>query len=161
MTIFDEKESQGDWFPFFNSHIDLATGEIIYEDPKEGAAEFCIRSMGPFWDERRKSYKKEAKFVHNPVTRQMERVVWFKDLPPEEASKESDDAWDYAIVGMRNAKWGKNGDEMECTRENKLKLIKVPAFMRYINKVFQLLSGVASEAKEAEEKNSSKPQDGS
>ena len=73
MTLFDmEKGDQGDWFAFFSSKFDPATGEIIYDAPEENAAEFCIRNMAEFWEERRKGRKKEHKFVVNPLTRVME-----------------------------------------------------------------------------------------
>ena len=154
MTVFDlEKGEQGDWFPFFGSNFDPATGEIIYEKPEDGAAEFRIRGMGRFFEERQKDRKKEYKMVLNPSTRAMERVGWFEDLPPAEAKKESDDAWDYAITGMKDAFSGP-GVAMECTMENKLKLLRMPVFLRYIQKVFQILSDAGIKRAEAVEKNS-------
>lgn len=154
MTVFDfTKEDQGDWFGFFNSHIDQSTGEIIYDQPEAGAAEFRIRSMGPFWDERRKGRKKQFQFVLNPNTRAMERVGYYPDLPAEEAEKENNEAWDYAITGMKNAKWKENGPEMECTMENKLKLIEIPAFLRFITRCFQILSNAGIKRQEDSEKN--------
>lgn len=153
MTIFDfDKEELGDWYSFFNSHIDPTTGDVIYDKPEEGAAEFRIRSMAPFWNERRKNLKKEYKMVLNPQTRAMERVGYYEDLPADEAQKENDDAWDYCITGMKNA-FSSPGVEIECTRENKLKLINIPVFVRFISKVFsmQIESGVKQ--REASEKN--------
>jgi hypothetical protein len=153
-TVFEQIKEQGDWFPFFGSKIDLTTGEIIYDPPEEGAAEFCFRSPSPFWEERRKGRVKEHKMVLNPSTRQMERVGYYPDLPPEEEQAERDDSWDYAITGMRNARWSADGPEMECTRENKLKLLKNSAFLRYANKVLLLILEIGVEAKEDAEKNS-------
>ncbi len=153
--IFEiNKSEQGDWFPFFESKFDPLTGEITYDPPEDGAAEFCIRSMGPFFEERRKNRKKESKMVLNTATRQMERVSYFEDLSPDEDFKENEDAWDYAITGIRNA----FADEektipIDCTRENKLKLIKIPKFLRFIRRVFQILDGEAANIKEKERKN--------
>jgi hypothetical protein len=151
--VFDlDKADQGDWFAFFDSEFDQATGEIAYKSPEEGAAEFCIRTMVPFFEERRRARKREAKMVVNPVSRQMERVVYFEDLTPEQEQQEAEDAWDYAITGVRGAK-GSDGEEIQATRENKLKLIRIPKFRRYIERVFQILSGEAAKAEEARIKN--------
>lgn len=153
MTVFDfEKEELGDWFAFFNSRVDRSTGEVIFDPPEPDAAEFRIRSMGPFLEERRKGRRKEYKMVLNPSTRAMERVGWFEDLPPEEAAKENDDAWDYAITGIKYA-FSAPGVPIECTRENKLKLIGMPVFLRFMMRVFQMISEMGTKQKEASEKN--------
>jgi len=153
MTVFEQEKEQGDWFPFFTSSLDLQTGEIVYNKPVEGAAEFCFRSPVPFWEERRKGKKKESKMVTNPLTRGMERVTFFPDLPYEEEMKERDDSWDFAITGMRGARWTEGGPEMECTRENKLKLLKNSMFLRYANRVLQMLTDTGIKQTEATEKN--------
>lgn len=153
MTVFDlEKEDQGDWFEFFTSSFDPATGDVIYNKPEEGAAEFRIRSMQPFWEKRMEGRKKQHKFVSNPISRQMERVAWVEELPPEEARKENDDAWDYAITGIRNA-FSAPDVLIECTRENKLKFIELPVFVRFINRVFQIISEAGVKHQESLEKN--------
>lgn len=153
MTVFDfDSKDQGDWFAFFNSHIDIKTGEITYDDPEDGAAEFKIRLMGPFYEERRKNRKKEYKMVLNPSTRGMERVGYYPDLDPEVETKESEDAWDYAITGMRNA-FSSPGVEIECTRENKLKLLNIPSFVRFVNRVFEILAESGIKQQEESEGN--------
>ncbi len=153
MTQFDfEKDEQGDWFSFFNSHVDQATGEIVYDPPEEDAAEFRIRSMGLFWEERRKGRKRESKMTLNPTTRSMERVSWLDELPPEESAKENDDAWDFAITGIRNA-FSAPDVPIECTRESKLKFIRMPRFIRFATRVFQILADAEEKQSEAEEKN--------
>jgi hypothetical protein len=130
----------------------MTTGDIVYDPPEKDAAEFRIRSMGPFWDERRKNLKREYKMVLNPSSRQMERVGYYPDLPPDEAEKENADAWDYAITGIKNA-FSAPKVPIECTRENKLKLIEVPAFLRFIRKVFQIISEAGIKQAEASQKN--------
>ena len=153
MTVFDfTKDDQGDWFAFFNSRFDPTTGEIEYDKPEPEAAEFRIRPMTPFWDERRKDRKKEHKMVLNPQTRAMERVSYYEDLLPAEAEKENDDAWDYAITGFKNA-FSAPGVEIKCDRENKLKLMKIPVFIRFVGRVFQIISEAGVKQKEASEKN--------
>ena len=153
MTLFNlDKEDQGDWFQFFSSKFDPATGEVIYDRPEEEAAEFRVRNMTPFWEERYRGRKKDYKMVHNPVSRQMERVGYYEDLPPEQAQKESDDAWDYAITGIKNA-FSAPDVPIECTRENKLRLLDMPVFVRFINRVFQVISEAGVKQKEDSEKN--------
>lgn len=154
MTVFDlDKDAQGDWFPFFGSRFDPLTGEIAYLKPEPDAAEFRIRNMTGFFEERRKNRTREYKMVLNPSTRAMERVGYYEDLPPDEAQKESDDAWDYAITGMKNA-FAVDGLPMDCTRANKLKLVKIPIFLRYIQRVFQILADAGVKKAEESEKNS-------
>lgn len=153
MTVFDQEKEQGDWFPFFNSHYDLSTGEILYDPPEEGAAEFCFRSPAQFWQDRQKGRTKQYKMVLNPSTRQMERVGYFDDLSPDEQQAERDDSWDYCITGIKGARWSEDGPEMECTRENKLKLVKNAAFLRYANRVLQIILETGVKVKEDAEKN--------
>jgi len=153
MTLFDlEKEDNGDWFSFFGSSVDPTTGEIVYDKPEEGAAEFRIRSVAKFWEEHRSKRKKEHKMVLNPATRAMERVGYYEDLPPEQEKRENEDSWDYAITDMRNA-FSAPGVPIECTRENKLKLLEIPAFVRFVGRVFQLMATAGIAEKEASEKN--------
>ena len=153
MTVFDfTKDDQGDWFSFFNSRLDTTTGEIVYDQPEKDAAEFRIRNMGPFLDEHRKDRKKESKIVHNPVTRAMERVSWFEELPPDLAEKENNEAWDYAITEWRNV-LSAPGTEIKCNLDNKLKLLKIPVFLRFVTRVFQIISEAGVKQKEASEKN--------
>jgi len=153
-TFFDlETAEQGDWFPFFDSRFDMQTGEIIYDPPKEGAAEFRVRPLTGFYEEVRKGRKKEHKMVVNPGTRAMERVSYFTDQSPEEEQKEREDSYDYAITGMRAAFWSAD-NPISCDRPNKIKLMHNPAFSRYFLRVQELLSNSGAKAKEEAEKNS-------
>ena len=153
MTVFNtEAAEQGVWFPFFNARLNFTNGEFTYDKPEEGAAEFRIRSTTAFWEERNKGRTKEFKMVVNPTTRGMERVSYYPDLSPEEETKEKEDAWDYAITGIKGAKW-ENGTAIECTRENKLRLLKIPTVLWFFNRVFQLLSDAGVKADEVQEKN--------
>ena len=155
MTVFEfDKEEQGDWFPFFSSHVDPSTGEIVYDKPEKGAAEFRIRSMGPFWEERQKGRKIQYQWVLNTATRAMERRPFNEELNGDEAAKENEDAWDYAITGIKNAFTDlKKKVPIECTRENKLKLIRMPVFVRFITRVFMMLNEAGVKQREAAEKN--------
>lgn len=155
MTIFNEQkeQNQGTWFPYFGSHLDIKTGKYIYDDPVSDAAEFCIRNLAPFYTERLTTRKKEHAVVLNPSTRSMERISYYEDLTPEDAKKELEDAWDYAIMGIKRARWTVDGPEMECTRENKLKLKNDEEFNRFLLRCFKMLSGMEKEEAEALPKN--------
>jgi len=66
--------------------------------------------------------------------------------------KRSDDIWDYAITsweGLLNAK----GKAIECNRANKLKLMAIPEFDRFIGRCLQMLGDASVKAKEELEKN--------
>ena len=140
MTVFDlEKDEQGDWFTFFDSTVDLQTGETRYHDVKEGAAEFRIRSLGEFYTSLEKERKKVHKFVLNPSTRDMERVSFHPDLTAEVIQAEEDDGWDWAITDFKGVK-GSGGIDIECTRKNKLKLVKIPRVNRFLMRVFQVMA---------------------
>jgi hypothetical protein len=154
MTVFKDvkPEDQGTWFSYFGSHFDKAAGKFVYDDPAPDAAEFRIRGLIPFFIERMKSRKKEHKFILNPDSRKMEMVSYFEDQSAAETDKERDDGFDFAITGMKKAKWA-DGKEIECTRENKIKLMKDEEFDRFLARCFALLSGAAEEEKKAAEKN--------
>jgi len=155
-TVFDFSESQGDWFEFFESRIELSTGEVIYDNPKPGTGRACFRSTVPFIQERMATRTKRHEFVLNPKTRAMERVEFFESLPSAEAQQELDDMVDYAITGLERF-FDAEGNAMECTRENKLKLSKVPVFDRYMARCLELQANAGVKQKEVAEKNSKKP----
>jgi len=150
--FFDLDSAQGEWFPFFSSHIDPVTGEPVYEDP-ENDARVQIRSIAPFIEERMAKRKRISEHVYNPKTRAMERITYFAEQSPDELRVERDDLWDYAITGIEGFKDSKTGQVIVCNRENKLKLMKVPVFDRFVARCQQLLASSGVKAKEEEEKN--------
>ncbi len=149
--IFDLGESEGEWFPFFTSRID-EKGRIIYDEPKKNAARFRIRNVGPIVEEKQAGRKRRAEFVLNPETRAMERVTYLEDQTPDDAKRDRDDIWDYAITGIEDACWSK-GVPIECTRENKLKLMALPVFDRFMSRCQQLLASSGVKAAEEARKN--------
>jgi len=163
MTVFRQidEQSEGTWFPYFSSHFDAQKKEFVFDDPEPEAAQFRIRSLLPFYIERRSGLKKNHEMVLNTATRSMERVSYFPDLSPEAEKKEREDAWDYCITGMKNARWTADGPQMECNRENKIKLMKSSSaenpedreFDRFIGKCLLILSGAEKAETEAAEKN--------
>jgi hypothetical protein len=150
--FFDIDSSQGEWFYFFNSHIDPVTGEPVYEEPVKDAR-VQIRSIQPFIEERFTKKKKVFEHIYNPKTRSMERMGFYPELTPEEAKAERDDLWDYAITGLENFKDSKTGRVLTCDRETKLALMKVPVFDRFVARCQQLLASAGVKAKEDNVKN--------
>lgn len=150
--IFDlDAQTQGEWFPFFESHID-EKGEVVYSDPKPDAGRVCIRPIGPKIEEMQMGRKRKYEFVLNPATRSMERVSFFEELPPDQARVEREDLWDYAITGLENF-FDAKGKEIEGTRENKIKLMSIPVFDRFFARCLQTLSSSGVREKEELEKN--------
>ena len=155
-VMFDMEESKGDWFDFFESNIDLSTGNIIYDDPKPGTGKACFRSSRPLVLERLAKRKKESEFVLNPKTRTMERVEYYKNLSMDQIQKEQDDLTDFVITGLKDF-YDEKGKPIECTRENKIKLAKVPVFDRYMAKCMETQMNAGLKQAEKEEKNLQKP----
>jgi hypothetical protein len=151
--FLDLDASSGEWFNFFSSHIDPVTGEPVYEEPVKDAR-VQIRSIAPFIEERMAKRKKSFEHIYNPKTRSMERMSFFPDLSPEEQKAERDDLWDYAIVALENFKDSKTGKVIACTRENKLALMKLPVFDRFVARCQQLISSAGVKEKEETVKNS-------
>jgi hypothetical protein len=143
---------QGEWFSFFGSHIDPSTGETIFEEPVSDAR-VQIRSMIPFVEERMAKRKKSVEHVYNPKTRAMERISYYPELSLDESKTERDDAWDYIITAIENFKDSKTNELILCTRENKLKLMKVPVFDRFVARCLQILTSSGVKMKEEEIKN--------
>lgn len=150
--IFDlDAAHQGDWFTFFNSFIN-EKGEVVYEDPKPDAGRVCIRSLTPYFEQMQAKRKRKFEFALNPATRSMERVGYYDEPTPEQAKKERDDVWDYAITGIENF-FDAKGEPILCTQENKIRLMAVPVFDRFVARCLQTLSGAGVKAEEELRKN--------
>jgi hypothetical protein len=145
-------ETQGEWFKFFDSEI-KENGEIEYLAPTEDAGKVCIRLANPDFVESIQSQtkKKMAEFAFNPKTRSMERVVYFEQTPAQE-KKERELIWDFAIQDWQGV-LDKEGNEIPCTLENKLRLMSIPRFARFIGRCIQLISGANAEAEDISVKN--------
>lgn len=150
---FDLDATQGEWFPFATSEIDLNTGEIIYGESVSDAR-VQVRSIIPFIEERLSKRKRLIEHVLNPKTRTMERLPYYEDLTFEEARAEREDTWDYCIIGIENFKDSRTGQDIACTRENKIKMMQNPVFDRFIARCLQMIASSGAKAKEESEKNS-------
>lgn len=136
-----EKYDEGQWFQFFGSEI-LPDGSVKYHDPEPDAGWFQFRQAGTeILDsiKQKTQGKRQIDFVPHPNTRQMERVISY-DQSPEEAKQEREMMWDYVIVSWRDIKDVK-GKEIPVTRENKMKLLNIFAFMRFLNRCLEIIGG--------------------
>jgi len=143
--------NRGDWFTFCESRIN-EKGEVIFDDPKPDAGRVCIRSIAPILEEIQAGKKRKYEFILNSSTRSMERVGYFEEDTPETRKKEWGDVWDYAITDIENF-FDQAGNPIECTRENKIKLMKVPVFDRFVARCLQVIAGAGVKIAEASEKN--------
>lgn len=150
---FDLNTAAGEWFPFFASEI-KPDGEVKYLDPEEGAGKVQLRIADSDTLERIQSEtrKKQSEFVLNKVNRQMERVAYFDQTPAQE-KKERELIWDHAIMNWEGI-LDSNSKPIPCTLENKMKLMSVPIFARFVGRCLQLISGASDSAKAELEKNS-------
>jgi len=149
---FDLNLGIGEWFPYFGSQV-KADGEVEYFDPEPEGGKVLIRiaDSGTVEKIQAETRKKISENVFNTVTRHMERVVSYDQTPAQER-KEREMIWDHAIMeweGILDSK----GDPIPCNLQNKMKLMNVPQFARFVARCLQLLSGAAAEAKEESEKN--------
>lgn len=144
-------EPQGEWFTFFESKVN-ARGEVEYLDQKPDAGRVCLRSIGPVLEKIRARKKKIFEFVLNSSTRSMERVGYYPELTPKEDQAEREEIWDYMITGLENFFDGK-GQAITCTKENKVRLMSLPLFDRFVARCLQVLASAGVKAQEEAEKN--------
>ncbi|MCK9597708.1 MAG: hypothetical protein M0R06_01630 [Sphaerochaeta sp.] len=145
-------QTEGEWFQFQDSHFDQVKGEWIF-DPPATDARVRVRRTDTFWRERSAKRERVAEHVYNPKTRSMERISYLKEQTISEQQADVDDAMDYSITGLENFKDKNSGKVLECTRDVKLALMRVPAFDRFIGRCIRLLEGVEAKQKEESEKN--------
>jgi hypothetical protein len=145
-------QEEGEWFFFFTSTIDSKTGDVIYDDP-DPKARVKVRAMGPFLEKRLSARKKQVEHVLNPKTRAMERIEYHCEPSLEEIRAERDDTYDYVIQDFEGFQDSRTKKVIECNRDNKLKLMRLPVFDRFIARCLQLLSDAGVKKEEQETKN--------
>ena len=136
-TMFNPESVDGTWFEFQESKIG-PDNEPVFSDPEPDAARFCIRSIAPMIEDRIAGMKQKKQVVHNPKTRAMEIVFVPEEITQDERKAMNADMYDYAIVdwdGVLDA----SGVEIECTRENKLRLMRVPKVDRFVGWCLRLV----------------------
>jgi hypothetical protein len=82
----------------------------------------------------------------------MERVPYF-DQTPEQEKREREMIWDHAIQDWQGM-LDKGGKEIPCTLENKMRLMSIPQFARFVSRCLQLITGASEVRAEGAEKNS-------
>ena len=153
---FDLNDSAGEWFPFQTSSVRLTDGETVFDEPVEGIGRVKLRPLTSDIIEQiqRDTTKKIVEHVVNPSTRKMERVTSF-DQTPEQKKKDQTLTWDHIIMEWENKApfLNNDGTNIECTTENKMKLMEKPVFARFVGRCLQTISGAVGDAKAAAEKN--------
>jgi len=142
----------GEWFRFFRSEM-KENGEIEYLPPEENAGKVCLRIADPATVEKiqNETRKVRHEFVLNPRTRAMERVT-FEDQTPEQEKREREMIWDFAIQDWQGILDG-DGNEIPCVLENKMKLMNIPQFARFVGRCLQIITNANAEVEETAGKN--------
>lgn len=153
MLIDLELQHEGEWFYFFSSTIDQTTGEVIYDEPVKDAR-VKIRSMTSFIEDRVIKRKKQVEHVLNPKTRQMERIEYYPTPSPEEFKQEQEATWDWVIQDFEGFKDKRTGKPVECNLANKIKMMQIPVFDRFVARCLALLGEAGAQKGDAETKNS-------
>jgi len=149
------ESDEGVWFDYQESHFDKDKGEFVF-DPPNSDASIKVRRIGKFIADSMANRKQKEKIVLNTHSKKMERITYYEDESPEYIQKGIEDAYDYAITALKGFKNKKTGEVIECTRENKLALMKIPAFDRFLARCFRVLGDLEEE----DEGNLSTPQTG-
>lgn len=145
MTSFDlENLDSGTWFTYCNSKIDEKSGDVKFDEPLDSAGRICIR-QADFETleniEKIAGGKLKREFVLNPNSKAME-LVEYRDRSIDEKRKDREMLWDHVICDWEGLK-DKNGNDIPVTLENKMKLIQIPAFFRFIQHCLDIFNGQA------------------
>lgn len=143
-----DKINDGEWFPYFESKI-KEDGNIEYMEPK-GTGSVCIRQLDIETLEkiREATSTRKVEYVHNPKTRAMDRVPYYEQNT-DQKKQERLMMWDYAILDWEGEEFMSKGEKIPVTPENKLKLMCVPVFSRFVSHCLEIIDG----QKEVEIKN--------
>lgn len=155
MTIFNLGTDEGESFKYQNSYVDEKTGEVVWEDPEKDAFALWVRLPDKKTEEFAERRKRRVEHVLNPKTRRMERQEYLEAPDLETQKKETEELWDWVL-----AKWDeKNIDEstgkmIPITPENKIKLMSIIPFDRFVGKCIRTIRDGKSRKVKALEKNS-------
>lgn len=145
-------ESKGEWFKFFDSEV-KESGEIVYLEPEDNAGKVCLRiaDVDIVEDIQSKTRKRKSEFVLNPNDKKMERVTYYDQTPAQE-KQERELIWDYAIQDWQGI-LDQDGNEIPCNLENKLRLMNIPRFARFVGRCLQIITGANAVSEELSGKN--------
>ena len=152
----DLEDNGGEWFPFQTSSVN-EDFEPVFDPPQasiENGPAVCVRQAdGEFFERlHKRTRRRSVEHVHNKKTRSLDRVVSFEPINDAAEQDERESLWDYCIVDFRNFK-DKTGAMIECTKANKVKLMKNAMFMRFFNKCLKDLSSSSGAVLKAETEN--------
>lgn len=147
----DLDSTKSERFPFRMSTVN-ASGETVWGDPVEGVW-VEIRSWRTFFEEAIMNQVDDVEWKVNPQSRQMQRHVNPKILTPEEKKKQRDDSIDYAITAWGGWRDKKSRNPIECTRENKLAMMRKDFFDRFFTDCMQKIDAASVEVEKAKTKN--------
>ncbi len=126
--MFIDLENEGQWFQF---------GE-------DGDAAVCLRlcPLDVLKEIDKKTAIEKVEYRINEKTRQMERIVYSHTKDPD---LRNELYWDYIIVDFRGIRNKKTGEEIPCTKENKILLMgRSPQFARFVvDKIEEMAEVVA------------------
>lgn len=128
-----KSEDTGTWFYFSPDHPEL--GGI------------CLREIPP--DELRKIEKTSTKRGKMKFDRATHTRI---DNPIVDEELASEERWDACIVDWKEV--AIDGVKVDCTRENKIRAMKIPAFLKFFVESFDVLVDTNSELEEDRLKNS-------
>lgn len=149
--LFNIDQDQGTWFEFQESTVD-AEGVVTFLPAKEGAGRMCIRQAdAEFFDALYKKTRKRVVEVRpNPANRnKLERLDEMDIIAGKEA-EEREALIDYWIVDFADFK-GPDRRPIPCTKENKVKLMKLGAVRRFVDECHRRITSDGGLIKEQAE----------
>jgi hypothetical protein len=147
MGIFDTEDVvEGKWFPYFES-IEKEDGTIEFFDPKtnddgEFIGRVCIRqhTMESLEEIEDSTSTEKGEYVYNKITRKMEYAE--RKIQTKEQKKQNRlMLWDYTIVDWDGEYFMHNGTKIPVTIENKMKMMNMTKFSRFVIQCLGLLNG--------------------
>ncbi len=128
-----KSEDKGTWFYF------------LPDQPELGGV--CLREITP--DE----HKRIEKLTTKRGKTKFDRVTHTrKENPIVDEALASDERWDSSIVDWKEVSI--DGEKVECTRENKIRAMKITSFIKFIVDSLEELVDTNSELEEGRLKNS-------
>lgn len=150
---FELDQDKGETFQYFKSEI-LEDGETKFYDPEpDEPCRVTLKLADPDFIEgvHAETRKTIIDRALNPKTHSMERIKDFEQTL-EQKRKERELIWGNAILGWEGV-LDVNGKVVECNQENKMRMMNIPVFARFIGRCLQLISGEASEKAGIQRKN--------
>lgn len=147
-----EKINTGAWFDFFKSEVD-DDGNITYFEPEKNAGKVQVRVVNPdvLEEIQKKTRTEHAEFKNNKKTRQLERIVYYTQTD-QQKKEEREAIWDHAIVSWQ-ALLDAKGNDIPCTLENKMKMMSISVFARFIARCLEIAGTYEAEDKKTKAKN--------